>query len=473
MYEIGDDVIYQGADKSAYKRRGVVASIEEKDGKPQLTVALEDGEEFTAPIDDWSRAFTNSRSCNATNPNVRNAINASAKIVTTGNFGTLKVGDRVDFRKSRYWRGTGVVTKVYGDGIIDVKGDNGEGEMEIHEEDIMNSRVRTTNATVRNALNARTAKNSVTIMKDSRKSNGWISGTVRGFQFEAKVFDEGSDFGIDKGRVSKLWMRNGKEIVIYERGWSDKPKSQEAKAAYTELLAKLENLPKVENAAAKNATVRAQNSESAVGRNADFSMTAKKVSREADRYVQDCNAVAKAIRSLPSGADRDPKAKSLMPTIKRLYRDGATDDIINPLTAVEQYPTETQIRLSIERRIGEGRRVLWGALKDAGLLAAASNSAVSVRTTNATVHNALNARTAKNSVARNYSRDTESFAVRNRFETKLGIIVQKFLSDISSVGSKAKSEFLRLQKSDPDNAFWVGEVQGWVDGLKEAVEDVW
>lgn len=159
MYEIGDEVIYQGADKSAYKRRGVVASIEEKDGKPQLTVAFGDGEEFTAPIDDWSRAFTNARACNSTKANVRNALNASAKIVTTGNFGTLKVGDRVDFRKSRYWRGTGVVTKVYGDGIIDVKGDNGEGEMEIHEEDIMNSRVRTTNATVRNALNARTAKN--------------------------------------------------------------------------------------------------------------------------------------------------------------------------------------------------------------------------------------------------------------------------------------------------------------------------
>ena len=91
----------------------------------------------------------NSRACNG----VRSR-NASAKIVTTGNFGTLKVGDRVDFRKSRYWRGTGVVTKVYGDGIIDVKGDNGEGEMEIHEEDIMNSRVRSRNAVVAKALNA-------------------------------------------------------------------------------------------------------------------------------------------------------------------------------------------------------------------------------------------------------------------------------------------------------------------------------
>ena len=76
MYEIGDEVIYQGADKDAYKRRGTVMSIEEKDGKPQLTVALENGEEFTAPIDDWSRAFTNARACNSSNPTVANALNA-------------------------------------------------------------------------------------------------------------------------------------------------------------------------------------------------------------------------------------------------------------------------------------------------------------------------------------------------------------------------------------------------------------
>ena len=75
--------------------------------------------------------------------------------------------------------------------------------------------------------------------------------------------------------------------------------------------------------------------------------------------------------------------------------------------------------------------------------------------------------------ARNYSRDTESFAVRKQFETQLERIIQKFISDVSSVGSKAKSEYRRLQKSDPQNAFWVEEVQGWVDSLKEAVDEVW
>jgi len=59
MYEVGDKVIYQGADKNAYKKVGVLKSIEEKDGKPQLTVEFEGGETFTAPVDDWSKEFTN------------------------------------------------------------------------------------------------------------------------------------------------------------------------------------------------------------------------------------------------------------------------------------------------------------------------------------------------------------------------------------------------------------------------------
>ena len=92
---------------------------------------------------------------------------------------------------------------------------------------------------------------------------------------------------------------------------------------------------------------------------------------------------------------------------------------------------------------------------------------------NPTVANAMNARTSKNATARNYSRDTESFDVRKKFEAQLGRIVQKFISDITSVGSKVQKEFQRLQKSDPDNAFWVGEVQNWIDGLKGAVDEVW
>ena len=100
MYEVGDKVIYQGADKNAYKRVGVLKSIEEKDGKPQLTVEFDNGETFTAPVDDWSREFTNA---------ARNA--------------KFKVGDKVivDEKEAVYGGLHGKVTHVDGSGYVGVK----------------------------------------------------------------------------------------------------------------------------------------------------------------------------------------------------------------------------------------------------------------------------------------------------------------------------------------------------------------
>lgn len=60
-------------------------------------------------------------------------------------------------------------------------------------------------------------------IEDTR--DGWVIGTYKGLNFTAKVYDEGSNHGIDGGRVSKLWMGkkgfNGlvKEHVFnYDRG---------------------------------------------------------------------------------------------------------------------------------------------------------------------------------------------------------------------------------------------------------------
>ncbi len=53
------------------------------------------------------------------------------------------------------------------------------------------------------------------------KGNGWLIGTFRGLRVSAKVYDEPSQFGIEGGRVSKLWIKNdltGIE-VNYDRGW--------------------------------------------------------------------------------------------------------------------------------------------------------------------------------------------------------------------------------------------------------------
>lgn len=76
--------------------------------------------------------------------------------------------------------------------------------------------------------------------------NAWQEGTIyipnsdTVFKFEAKVFDEGSQFGIKGGRVSKLWIKdaNNKTVLNYDRGWDVKPTTDEAKTALNMILKK-------------------------------------------------------------------------------------------------------------------------------------------------------------------------------------------------------------------------------------------
>lgn len=69
----------------------------------------------------------------------------------------------------------------------------------------------------------------------------WIKGELDGFRFSAKVFSEGSEFGIDNGRVSKLSIREGdKEIVLYDRGWEVWPKKPRHLEIYHRVMKKLE-----------------------------------------------------------------------------------------------------------------------------------------------------------------------------------------------------------------------------------------
>lgn len=48
----------------------------------------------------------------------------------------------------------------------------------------------------------------------------WVIGTFKGYTFNAKVFSVGSVFGINNGRISKLWMAdaNGNWVFNYDRG---------------------------------------------------------------------------------------------------------------------------------------------------------------------------------------------------------------------------------------------------------------
>ena len=75
----------------------------------------------------------------------------------------------------------------------------------------------------------------------------WANGTYAdGYRFEAKLFDEGSIYGIDKGRVSKLAIcaPNGKWIVNYDRGWDVRPETEEHERVFKDILEFLENAPK-------------------------------------------------------------------------------------------------------------------------------------------------------------------------------------------------------------------------------------
>lgn len=64
-----------------------------------------------------------------------------------------------------------------------------------------------------------------------KKECNWFTGSIGGYPFQVKVTDEDSVWGIDNGRIIKLFItekpegenKGDKEIVAYERGWSTYP----------------------------------------------------------------------------------------------------------------------------------------------------------------------------------------------------------------------------------------------------------
>lgn len=87
----------------------------------------------------------------------------------------------------------------------------------------------------------------------TNKTN-WVEGTVGPFNFQAKLFYEGSVFGIKEGRVSKLgiWDEKIRQekmdffkscIVNYDRGWDIEPKKDNVQY-FDAVMELLENSPK-------------------------------------------------------------------------------------------------------------------------------------------------------------------------------------------------------------------------------------
>lgn len=85
------------------------------------------------------------------------------------------------------------------------------------------------------------------------KDSNWVKGKIGKYNFEAKLFDEGSEFGINWGRVSKLSIFDDNKrieeqnflkacMVHYDRGWDIKP-AEEHRKMYNEVLEFLEKAP--------------------------------------------------------------------------------------------------------------------------------------------------------------------------------------------------------------------------------------
>jgi len=68
----------------------------------------------------------------------------------------------------------------------------------------------------------------------------WSEGTINGYKYWIKHYENGSEFGIDGGRVSKLQIRKAgttRDLCNYDRGWDVEP-ANEVMEVYQQLLEK-------------------------------------------------------------------------------------------------------------------------------------------------------------------------------------------------------------------------------------------
>lgn len=65
----------------------------------------------------------------------------------------------------------------------------------------------------------------------------WSFGNINGYEYQVKHYEEGSRFGIDNGRISKLFIKDlkGRWAVCYDRGWDQRP-TEETRPIYEKLL---------------------------------------------------------------------------------------------------------------------------------------------------------------------------------------------------------------------------------------------
>ena len=69
----------------------------------------------------------------------------------------------------------------------------------------------------------------------------WEQGNMGNYYYWVKHYPNGSHFGINNGRISKLCIRkvgSNIDLVNYDRGWDIKPEGDEVMAVYEQLIEK-------------------------------------------------------------------------------------------------------------------------------------------------------------------------------------------------------------------------------------------
>ncbi len=79
-------------------------------------------------------------------------------------------------------------------------------------------------------------KNLYQYLIERNLGEGWKRWKEDGFEIEMLSFDKPSHYGIDGGKISKLWIRkNGKVVCNYDRGWDVEPMG-DVKKIYDDII---------------------------------------------------------------------------------------------------------------------------------------------------------------------------------------------------------------------------------------------
>jgi hypothetical protein len=75
---------------------------------------------------------------------------------------------------------------------------------------------------------------------ERRMGDGWKNWEEDGYKINMLAFDEPSQYGIDKGKISKLWIKDkksGKVVCNYDRDWDVEPEG-DVKDLYDKIIKK-------------------------------------------------------------------------------------------------------------------------------------------------------------------------------------------------------------------------------------------